>query len=346
MTVTVHAYDTERPDDTSDLERVLGGVALDRVRHLAVIAKTEGNAAVNDFSRELALRSARDVLQRMGGTEFLDRTTFLFSTGCEGASTPFGYLLADVTPKRSGRARPDAGLAMGCASSRPVKAEEIGTRRHARIVADTVKAAISDAGVSLSRVALAIVKTPVGADRRITSHNSKAVAALGAGVALGEISARAVRDQAIGRNHRLFARRAMVFSGSEIDCVEVLVLANRPGPDGSLAVHSTQMRDILDAAAIKKMLARAGCRLNPLGEVTNPHKVAAMFLKVGISENGMLRGGRTTIRTSHIDPDKHLRAAASGVIGAILGTTRVFISADTVHQAPPGGCVCACIVRR
>ncbi len=108
MTVTVHTYDTERPDDTSDLERVLGGVALDKVRRLAVIAKTEGNAAVDDFSRELALRSTSDVLQRMGGPELLDRATFLFSTGCEGASTPFGYLLADVALKRSGRTRQGA----------------------------------------------------------------------------------------------------------------------------------------------------------------------------------------------------------------------------------------------
>jgi hypothetical protein len=35
----------------------------------------------------------------------------------------------------------------------------------------------------------------------------------------------------------------------------------------------------------------------------------------------------------------------SGIVGAMLGHTRAFISANTVHQAPAGGGLCACIVR-
>jgi cyanuric acid amidohydrolase len=50
------------------------------------------------------------------------------------------------------------------------------------------------------------------------------------------------------------------------------------------------------------------------------------------------------MKTSHIDMDKHVRAAVSGIVGSILGSTRSFISANTVHQAPPGGGLCACIV--
>ena len=51
------------------------------------------------------------------------------------------------------------------------------------------------------------------------------------------------------------------------------------------------------------------------------------------------------MKTSHIDMDKHVRAAMSGIVGSILGDTRSFISANTVHQAPAGGGLCACIVR-
>jgi hypothetical protein len=43
--------------------------------------------------------------------------------------------------------------------------------------------------------------------------------------------------------------------------------------------------------------------------------------------------------------DKHCRATMSGVIGAILGSCRAFISANTVHQAAPGGGLCAVIAR-
>jgi cyanuric acid amidohydrolase len=79
--------------------------------------------------------------------------------------------------------------------------------------------------------------------------------------------------------------------------------------------------------------------------VINPDKVVAMMVKAGISPDGQLRGYRTTIKSSHLDMDKHVRATMSGIIGSILGSCRVFISANTVHQAPPGGGLCACIVR-
>jgi hypothetical protein len=70
-----------------------------------------------------------------------------------------------------------------------------------------------------------------------------------------------------------------------------------------------------------------------------------MLVKAGIAPDGQLRGHRTTIKTSHLDMDKHVRATMSGIIGSILGGCRTFISANTVHQAPAGGGLCAAIVR-
>jgi cyanuric acid amidohydrolase len=137
----------------------------------------------------------------------------------------------------------------------------------------------------------------------------------------------------------------MSFSGSELDCVEVMLLANRADQPGDLIVRTGFLADLLDAPAIRETLRAAGCALDAEGRVSDPQAVVAMVAKVGIAPDGRLRGHRTTIRSSHIDMDKHCRATMSGVIGSVLGSCRVFISANTVHQAPPGGGLCAVIAR-
>jgi cyanuric acid amidohydrolase len=170
------------------------------------------------------------------------------------------------------------------------------------------------------------------------------VGALGAGLALGEVDRGRIVQEAFDRDHSLHASRAMVFSGSELDCVEIMLLANRAGAPGSLSVHHGYLRDVLDAKGLRAMYAAAGCRVVD-GEVVDASRVVATMIKAGVAPDGRLRGQRTTMKTSHIDMDKHVRAAMSGVVGSILGDTRAFISANTVHQAPPGGGLCACIVR-
>ena len=57
----------------------------------------------------------------------------MISTGCEGAMTPFGNLFVDfdepvAKPSSAGKA-----LAFGCARSRSLTPEEIGTVDHADI---------------------------------------------------------------------------------------------------------------------------------------------------------------------------------------------------------------------
>ncbi|HWD21655.1 MAG TPA: ring-opening amidohydrolase [Burkholderiales bacterium] len=349
MTVEVIAYDTAHPGDVADLTRNLERFDPARVRRLALLVKTEGNSDVNDYSREYAMQSAAAAIERRGGQALLGRSTFLFSTGCEGAMTPFGYLFVDFDEPGAKPSRPSA-LAIGCARSRSLEAEEIGTPMHADIVADTVRSAMADAGVQPGNVGLVIVKTPVmsflpsKSGKRISSAYSKAVGALGAGLALGEVDRAKIVQEAFDRDHSLHAKRAMVFSGAELDCVEILVLANRPGAPGRLAVHTGYLKDVLDARGLRDMYAGAGCRIDAAGALAAPSRVLATMIKVGVAPDGKLRGHRTTIKSSHIDMDKHVRAAMSGIAGSILGSTRSFISANTVHQAPPGGGLCACIV--
>jgi cyanuric acid amidohydrolase len=350
MAVSVLTYDTAHPGDTSDLLAKLSGFDVSRIKKLALLAKTEGNAELNDYSREYALQSATIALRAHGGDALVHRTIFLFSTGCEGAITPFGYLFIDYADAEGTQPINDRALTIGCARSRALLPHEIGRVMHADMVAATVNSAMADTGVSRDDVALVIVKTPVAGassssssstESRITSGQSKAIGALGAGIALGEVDRSRIKG--FDEDPLLYTRRAMVFSGTEFESVEVLVLANKPGASGNLSVHTGFLKDLLDADAIRRTFAAAGCKIDG-GTVTDSDRVAAVLLKVGVAADGRLRGRRTTIKSSHIDMDKQVRAAVSGVIGSILGTTRSFISANTVHQAPPGGGLCACII--
>ncbi len=355
MTVHVISYDTADPGDTSDLERALARFDAVRIRRLALLVKTEGNSDVNDFSREYALVRAEEALRAHGGEALLGRSTFLISTGCEGAMTPFGYLFIDVDDPGAAPAPAGRALAFGCARSRSLTPEEIGTVEHAAITARTVEAAMADAGVGVDEVALVIVKTPVTShvpatavavrNARITSAHSKAVGALGAGLALGEVERSRIVPAAFDTDHTLYAKRAMVFSGAELDCVEVMLLANRRGAAGELTVHTGVLRDVLDAQGLRDVLLAGGCSLDAAGVVSDPSRVVALLVKAGAAPDGTVRGARTTMKKSHLDMDKHVRAAISGIAGSILGHTRSFISANTVHQAPPGGGLCAAIVR-
>ncbi|WP_433891075.1 ring-opening amidohydrolase [Streptomyces sp. CA-111067] len=247
----------------------------------------------------------------------------------------------------SASARPTGTLALGVGRSRTIRGSEVGSAQHVELAERAVAEAVADAGLTPADVALAVVKTPLTATDepiRVTSAEAKAVGALGAALALGEVDRADVVPAAFGRDLALYSRRTMVFSSTEAARVEVLVLGNRPGAGGDLRIASGLLDDVLDAPGIRRVLAAAGAELTPEGSVREPERVAALLIKSGYRQDGTLRGARTTVLTSHLDPDKHTRAVMSGVAGAVLGTGRMFISANSVHQAPDGGGLCVAIV--
>ncbi len=356
MTLLLSAYDCEGPGDARDLSRLLAALPRGRLRRIAVLGKTEGTATLNDFSREVAIGAARAAIAEQLGAAALGQATLVFSTGCEGVITPFGYLLADLAEDAPRDAAGPPRLALGVSASPAIPLADRGGRAHALAVASAVRAAMADAGATADQVALVFVKSPVLPRRHLadlppeigaragSTAIARAVAALGAGIALGEVAEDRVVDAAIGRDVTLHSRRVMAVSGTELSHNEVILLANVPGAGGELRLDSEPMADILDAAALLRLARRAGLTPDADGLFTGSAP-EALFVKVGVRPGGMVRGRRTTVFESEFDADKHLRPAASGVVGALFGTTRSFISGGAEQQAVVGGGLAAMVVR-
>jgi cyanuric acid amidohydrolase len=344
MALQIARFDTANQDDVSGLASAIAGFGADRIARIAVFLKVEGD--YDDGSRERA-RAALEKL--VADTGLADRAQLLTAVGCEGVSTPFGYALVQLKdqPPSSGTA---PRLAMGVARSDAPPADELDSAVLAHRVADTVRAAVADAGLSIDQVAMCFVKVPqppAGAGRAqpVRGRRTRAVAALGAGMALGEVDPKRVTDAVIAADPTLHSRRAQTFAGPEVTRVEVIVLGNKPGAGGDLMAVSTLTDDLIDALSLKRMLLRAGLKLDAEGELADAQRVAALFIKAGPSADGRIRGARTTIYNSGITPEKHMRAAQSGMLGALLGTTRVFNTGDPVQQAPEGGAVACALIR-
>ena len=143
----------------------------------------------------------------------------------------------------------------------------------------------------------------------------------------------------------LFGTRAMTMSGTETGRAEIVILANRAGAGGDLVVRSALLRDIIDIGGARRLLASAGARFDEDGVMANKDDLGLVLFKAGMTPDGMLRGRPTHIHGTDIPADKHLRAAASGVLAGLLGTNDAFVTGGAEHQAPPGQCLIAAIAR-
>ncbi len=347
MSISVEAFDTARPDDVTGLARIIERTGVGNIRRLVAFVKVEGD--YDDGSRELA-RGALEALVQSTGLS--DRSHLLTAVGCEGVATPFGYALIDVAPdaRMPARSEIEPRLTVGCAASAGTPNLKGNDAEIIALVAQTVRAAAADAGLQPSEVVMAFVKVPQPAGsadpgERVRGRRARGLAALGTGVALGEIESGAITPDAVGRDLRLYCSRVQAFGGPEVTRIEVIVLGNRSGAGGSLVAHAGLARDLIDGTSLKHLLLGAGLRLDAEGQLADPERIAAFFLKAGPSADGSVRGARTTIFGSSIPPEKHMRAAVSGLVGGLIGTTRAFTTGDPIHQGPEGGGVACAIVR-
>ncbi|HYM96043.1 MAG TPA: ring-opening amidohydrolase, partial [Candidatus Sulfotelmatobacter sp.] len=144
---------TATPSDCSGLQRLADAKKIRPDTLVALVGKTEGTGAHDDWGRVWADVALRDWAGRFLGidpSEVAKHVIFVLSGGCPGVITPH---VAAIT--REWVEIPDSGanpgaekrLVVGRAGSEPMPPEEVGRMGQIRKVAEATRRAMDDAGL-------------------------------------------------------------------------------------------------------------------------------------------------------------------------------------------------------
>jgi len=353
------------PDDVVEAAKLLDQGAFKAEHVAAILGKTEGNGGVNDYTRALATLSFQLLLAERSGQKvaaIAKRVPIIWSGGTEGLMSPH----ATIFTREPDRGSPAGGkrLAIGTAYTRDLLPEEFGTAVHARVAADGVRAAIKDAGIDAT-ADLHFVQIKTGAlttervneaRRRgkgvITSDTYKsmaygrAAAALGIGVASGEVDAAKLDGNVIGQEFSIFSEIASTSSGVELMNCEVIVLGNSRQSTSELIMAHAIMKDAIDAGGVREALRRAGLAVDGELAEADRGRLINVFVKCEPDPSGATRGRRHVMfEDSDINYTRHIRGVVNGVVASVTGDTMCYVSAGAEHQGPPSGGVVAVLAR-
>ena len=253
-------------------------------------------------------------------------------------------------------------LAVGVSMSEPILPEEIGRLPMVEKVAEGVRAAMDDAGITdPADVHFVQSKTPLLTRERIEDARSRgktvvmtdtmesmavsnATAALGIGYAVGEFDL--PREDQIANDLDLYSAVASCSSGVEQDPAQIVVVGNKAGAGGDFRIGHSVMRDALDFDGIYDAIRSAGLDLperprpSDLGDA-----VVNCFIKCETDPSGRLRGRRlVSINDSDIHHTHHTKGAVGAVAAAAIGDPAVYCSVAALQQGPAGGGMVAAIV--
>ncbi|KAH6696720.1 ring-opening amidohydrolase [Leptodontidium sp. MPI-SDFR-AT-0119] len=324
--INILKYGVSSPADTSPLGE-LKAAGYQSSDILAVIGKSEGNGCVNDFSRTLSTHVWEPAIP--------DSAVTIFSGGTEGVLSPHvTFIVQEPKP---------TGLVAVVSRTREFEPHEIGTAEHAVEVASSVKAMLSQSGISKDQVHLVLIKcplltsakveailaaskVPVTLDTYESMAKSRYASAVGIAVALEEIDASGLNEAM--RNEDCWSSKASCSSGAELEDCHILILASHTSL-GSLRATSAFMEDGIDAGTLIKVLDK----------IRNEHgHVVQVFAKAEADPRGKIRGNRHTMNTdSDIHSTRHARAAVGGLIAGLVGDTHVYVSGGAEGQGPSGG---------
>jgi len=353
LAVDVVKIEIKSVADASGLAEFIASGRFSADQVVAVIGKTEGNGGVNDFTRILSDQAFRKVLLDHGTRDAaaIKKIPMVWSGGCDGVITPHATIFArnaETGPARETR------LVMGTALSPQIMPEDIGRPAMVEKVAEGVRLAMKDAGITDPRdVHYVQTKTPLltietiqdaharGHDVFCEVHDSMGVSngttGLGIAVALGEISM--PRAEEICKNLDLYSAVASCSSGVELDCAQIVLFGNKAGAGGRYRIGHAVMKDALDMDGIYDAIRNAGLDLPERPRASDlKGRVVNCFMKCEADRTGKLRGRRQImLDDSDVHHHRHSKGAVGGVAAAAIGDPAVFVSVDAMHQGPQGG---------
>lgn len=380
MRASVHRFTQRDPSDVSQLALAIDRGVLDPTTIIAFIGKTEGNGLVNDFTRGYLVQSLALLLaSRLGRTpeEIIHSIAFVFSGGTEGVLTPHYTVFCIQPSRRSGesvsqRATDSAEmprgaskrLAIGRALTRAPRPEEIGTSVQANLVAEAVKRAMTESGLTspddvhfvqvkggcvtteTARDALSRGASLASADPGRSMTLSRVAGAFGVMKALGELEGSTIDESAFLSRTDLFSTRASISSGIEVTMNEVIVFGNASGWDSDFIVAHHTMEDALDIGGVYACLDQLGIACKGNNRDPDLSRIACALVKCEPDSRNLIRGQRHTMwQDGDINAQRHIRGAVGGLVAGVLGDTRLFVSGGAEHQGPPGGGLLALIAR-
>ena len=365
MKVTVHRLAMSNPGDASALERAITRGEIDPATVVAVIGKTEGNGGANDFTRALATIAVAGVLAQATGESAAvvpERVALMWSGGTEGVISPHMTVVSrdDTVP---GDPAAGGGLAVSVQRTARISPEEIGTLSEIDVVADATRRAMADLSIrDTADVHYVQIKGPLLTPAAMTDASARGVkvvtndpnaskafargaTALGVAVALGEVDRALITPDGITRDGSLYSRVAATSAGGEVSACEIVLFANSPMAVPGFRIGHAMLRDAVDFEAAAECLRAAGLPFDSLPSDEDRARISAIFAKAPVSPDGTVRGQRTTMLSdADINYERHARAALGGMLTALTGDPRVFVSGGTEHQCPPGHGVIAAIV--
>ncbi len=354
--IEVHKVAIESVSDASGLARLIDDKVIEADRVVAVIGKTEGNGGVNDYTRIIADRAFREVLESRGSRSMdeIKQIPIVWSGGTDGVISPHATIFATTDADRVPQTD-DPRLSVGYAMSEQILPEDIGRLATVEKVAAGVKVAMARAGIGdPADVHYVQTKTPLLTLETINDAKSRgkdvwtedtlksmdvsnSTTALGIAVALGEIEM--PRQEQIHNDLSLFSSVASCSSGVELDQAQIVLVGNVRGIGGRYQIGHSVMKDALDVDGVWAAIRSAGLDLPE-----RPHpsdldgRVVNVFCKCEADPTGRVRDRRNImLDDSDVHWHRQIKACVGGVVSSVTGDPAVFVSVAAVHQGPAGG---------
>jgi cyanuric acid amidohydrolase len=362
----VHRVPMRDPGDVSEILRLIEAGCLAPREIVAILGKTEGNGCVNDFTRGYATMAVSSALARhleIPADEIASRIAIVMSGGTEGGLSP--HFLVFAVHENGGLTDGVKSLAIGTASTPALLPEQIGRMFQVEVTATAVREAMERAAITdIADVHWVQVKCPLLTKERMAdaasrgaitaTHDpytsmalSRAAAALGVAVALGEVDIAALGDPVIGRDFDLWSSCASASAGVELMHNQIIVLGNSTAWSGDNVIAHSVMRDAIDLPSLIGVLRGLDFEDTDQLGAAAAGRILAVLAKAEASRSGSIRGARHVMGDdSDIQASRHARAFVGGVLSGFIGRTDLFVSGGAEHQGPEGGGPIAVIARR